>query len=166
MLRTCLCVLLAPVWSFAPGRAPPPRMAVEAATRVSEKYGDTPPGLSLSAPCKINLFLRILRKRDDGYHELASLFQSVSLMDTLDFWVDEGDGDADAPLCSMEVSADSVSVATSVCQFDSSILAQRGTEPHRFNIFNVGWYDTSLRIHGCSRLRSACFGSESNTCTV
>jgi 4-diphosphocytidyl-2-C-methyl-D-erythritol kinase len=72
----------------------------------SEVYGETPPALSLLAPCKINLFLRILRKRDDGFHELASLFQTVSLMDTLDFW--EAPADEPEPLCSMEVSADSL----------------------------------------------------------
>lgn len=39
--------------------------------------------ITLKSPAKINLFLRILRKREDGYHELASLFQAVSLFDTL-----------------------------------------------------------------------------------
>lgn len=35
------------------------------------------------SPAKINLFLRILRRREDGYHELASLFQTIDLQDTL-----------------------------------------------------------------------------------
>lgn len=39
--------------------------------------------LTLFSPCKINLFLRILRKRPDGYHDLASLFQTVAFGDTL-----------------------------------------------------------------------------------
>lgn len=39
----------------------------------------------LRSPAKINLFLRILRKRSDGYHELASLFQAIDLCDTLQF---------------------------------------------------------------------------------
>lgn len=39
--------------------------------------------LSLLSPCKINLFLRIERKRPDGYHDLASLFQAIGLGDTL-----------------------------------------------------------------------------------
>ena len=75
------------------------------AAAYSEVYGDKAPALSLSAPCKINLFLRIVRKREDGFHELASLFQTVSLMDTLDFW--EEPPDEAEPLCSMEVSRDS-----------------------------------------------------------
>lgn len=41
--------------------------------------------LSLKSPAKINLFLRILRRRTDGYHDLASLFQTISLYDTIHF---------------------------------------------------------------------------------
>lgn len=37
------------------------------------------------SPAKINLFLRILHKRNDGYHELASLFQAVNFFDHLAF---------------------------------------------------------------------------------
>ena len=40
--------------------------------------------LKLLSPAKINLFLRVLGKRPDGYHELASLFQAVDLCDTLE----------------------------------------------------------------------------------
>jgi 4-diphosphocytidyl-2-C-methyl-D-erythritol kinase len=42
---------------------------------------DTTPGsysaATLHAPCKINLFLDITRRRDDGYHELRSLFMPL-----------------------------------------------------------------------------------------
>lgn len=38
----------------------------------------------LFSPSKINLFLRIIRKRDDGYHDLASLFQAIGFGDTLE----------------------------------------------------------------------------------
>ncbi|GJQ12096.1 hypothetical protein GpartN1_g3887.t1 [Galdieria partita] len=37
------------------------------------------------SPAKINLFLRILGKRKDGYHNIASLMQAISLRDTLYF---------------------------------------------------------------------------------
>src|ERR1700759_200205 len=33
---------------------------------------------------KINLFLHVLGRRPDGYHELRTIFQSISLHDTLD----------------------------------------------------------------------------------
>jgi len=37
------------------------------------------------APAKINLFLHVLRKRSDGYHDLASVMQQISICDELDF---------------------------------------------------------------------------------
>lgn len=39
--------------------------------------------LSLYSPAKVNLFLKITGKRDDGYHALATLMQTVSLTDIL-----------------------------------------------------------------------------------
>lgn len=39
----------------------------------------------LFSPAKINLFFRVIRKRSDGYHEIASLFQAISLFDQLHF---------------------------------------------------------------------------------
>ncbi|MDP2167386.1 MAG: 4-(cytidine 5'-diphospho)-2-C-methyl-D-erythritol kinase [Thermodesulfovibrionales bacterium] len=40
---------------------------------------------TLKAPAKINWFLFILGKRADGYHEIQSLMQCISLYDTLTF---------------------------------------------------------------------------------
>ena len=37
------------------------------------------------APAKLNLFLHILGRRDDGYHELQTLFQLLDVGDTLQF---------------------------------------------------------------------------------
>jgi 4-diphosphocytidyl-2-C-methyl-D-erythritol kinase len=37
------------------------------------------------APAKINLFLRVLRKRADGYHDIFSLMQKITLYDELFF---------------------------------------------------------------------------------
>lgn len=36
------------------------------------------------APAKLNLTLDVLYRRDDGYHELESVMQSVSLCDVVD----------------------------------------------------------------------------------
>lgn len=47
--------------------------------------------LSLFSPAKINLFLRVLRKRKDGYHELATLLQAIDLGDTLDIQLSQKD---------------------------------------------------------------------------
>ncbi len=40
-----------------------------------------PVALSVRAPAKINLFLRVLGRRSDGFHELETLFQAVDLCD-------------------------------------------------------------------------------------
>ena len=37
------------------------------------------------APAKINLLLRVLRKRPDGYHDLASVMQQISIYDELEY---------------------------------------------------------------------------------
>jgi len=39
--------------------------------------------LTLKSPAKINLFLEVLRKREDGYHQILSLMQTVDLCDEL-----------------------------------------------------------------------------------
>ncbi|MCC6572683.1 MAG: 4-(cytidine 5'-diphospho)-2-C-methyl-D-erythritol kinase [Planctomycetes bacterium] len=41
--------------------------------------------LTLKSPAKINWFLEVMGKRPDGYHELVTVMQTVSLYDTLDF---------------------------------------------------------------------------------
>ncbi len=63
-----------------------------------EDVGET---ATFFSPCKINLFLRILRKRDDGYHDLASLFQAIGFGDTLDL-TPINRGTADTFTCNME----------------------------------------------------------------
>lgn len=43
--------------------------------------------VTIDAPAKINLFLEVLNKRPDGYHNINSVFQAVSLYDRLEFRV-------------------------------------------------------------------------------
>jgi 4-diphosphocytidyl-2-C-methyl-D-erythritol kinase len=38
-----------------------------------------------NSPAKINLILRVLRRREDGYHDLATLMQTISLCDEMRF---------------------------------------------------------------------------------
>src|SRR3989338_5817579 len=47
--------------------------------------------LSLFSPAKINAFFRVLYKREDGFHEIASLYQSISLGDDLDISISDKD---------------------------------------------------------------------------
>lgn len=48
--------------------------------------------MKLSAPAKVNLSLRIRRKRDDGYHEIETLMAPISIADELEVTVGAGDG--------------------------------------------------------------------------
>lgn len=43
------------------------------------------PMLTIHSGCKINLFLNVIRRRDDGFHELETLIQPLPLYDQLSF---------------------------------------------------------------------------------
>lgn len=49
---------------------------------------DTQANLSLMSPAKINLFLHIIGKRADGYHQLQTLFRLLNWGDHLHFYID------------------------------------------------------------------------------
>jgi 4-diphosphocytidyl-2-C-methyl-D-erythritol kinase len=48
--------------------------------------------LTAYSPAKVNLMLRIVKKRRDGYHEIRTIFQKISLHDTLRFTLREEPG--------------------------------------------------------------------------
>lgn len=58
----------------APPRIQPRMVSAASASRFE---------LELLAPARLSLFLRILRRHDDGFHDSASLFQAVDVGDTL-----------------------------------------------------------------------------------
>ena len=41
--------------------------------------------ITVESPAKVNLILKVLRRREDGYHDIASLMQKVSLADKMEF---------------------------------------------------------------------------------
>jgi 4-diphosphocytidyl-2-C-methyl-D-erythritol kinase len=49
----------------------------------------------VEAPCKVNLFLGVGRKRADGFHDIESIFAAFSLCDTLKFEASYGGGRSD-----------------------------------------------------------------------
>jgi len=53
--------------------------------------------VTVFAPAKLNLFLKVLEKRADGYHELETLMVSVGLYDTLLLSEKSGDDPAETP---------------------------------------------------------------------
>ena len=63
-------------------RTTPPRAGDWASARPAFDAG--PGGVVVAAPAKLNLFLELLGKRPDGYHELATLMVAVDLYDTLE----------------------------------------------------------------------------------
>lgn len=48
--------------------------------------------ISVLANAKINLNLEVLNRRADGYHDISSLFQSVTLSDSVTVTISDGDG--------------------------------------------------------------------------
>ena len=41
--------------------------------------------ITIASPAKVNLILKVLRRREDGYHDIASLMQKMSLADEMEF---------------------------------------------------------------------------------
>jgi 4-diphosphocytidyl-2-C-methyl-D-erythritol kinase len=93
------------------------RSAVTDTTESSDSE-TTSATLSLFSPCKINLFLRIIRKREDGFHDLASLFQAVGFGDTLEL----------TPLSQETAKADEFTCNMPGVPVDSSNLVLRALE--------------------------------------
>jgi 4-diphosphocytidyl-2-C-methyl-D-erythritol kinase len=62
-------------------------------------------GYVVEAPCKINLHLRILGKRPDGFHDLESIFMALNFGDTLFFELGGEDG-----ACVIEMDRESIPV--------------------------------------------------------
>lgn len=66
--------------------------------------GDSVPAgttAQLFSPAKVNLFLRIIRRRPDGYHDLASLFHTVAFGDTMDMEVLPASAQKDELTCNL-----------------------------------------------------------------
>jgi 4-diphosphocytidyl-2-C-methyl-D-erythritol kinase len=49
------------------------------------------PVINLKPPAKINLYLRVLRKRPDGYHDIETVFERIDLCDELSLKAIPGD---------------------------------------------------------------------------
>ena len=47
-------------------------------------------GLRINAYAKINLSLEVIGRRDDGYHEIATILQTVDLADTVTLRTGDG----------------------------------------------------------------------------
>jgi len=80
--------------------------------------------LRVRCPAKINLLLRVLRRREDGYHELDTVFQAIDLWDELAWRAAAG----------LQLTCDEPAVPTddsNLVMRAARLLARReGIEPH------------------------------------
>jgi 4-diphosphocytidyl-2-C-methyl-D-erythritol kinase len=67
--------------------------------------------LTTSVPAKINLWLEVVRKREDGFHDISSLMLPVSVFDRLRLEVRPGDGEISMTCDSAEIPADERNLA-------------------------------------------------------
>lgn len=58
------------------------------------------------APAKLNLFLEVLGRRPDGYHELATVFHEIDLADALTVELIDGVGDDELELTGLPIDGD------------------------------------------------------------
>lgn len=95
----------------------------QAATPCHPFPSHAPPAKPLlcTPPPQINLFLRILRRRPDGFHDLASLFQVVSWGDDMAFTPLGCDSGAD------ELACDAPGVPTDASNLAIKVLGCWGT---------------------------------------
>ncbi len=62
------------------------------------------------SPAKINLFLKVLDKREDGFHNLETLFQALELSDHLTFKIDFEKGASENLDFSLEIDSNSAEI--------------------------------------------------------
>lgn len=67
--------------------------------------------LRLHAPAKINMFLHVLGRRSDGYHELETWMQKLQLYDIIDLEVLPGAGKVEISCSNADVPADASNLA-------------------------------------------------------
>ena len=77
--------------------------------------------LNILCPAKANLFLKVMEKRGDGYHELRSLMQPVELFDDVILTVSKGDG------ITLECDVDSVPSGTENLAWKAAALFLKET---------------------------------------
>jgi 4-diphosphocytidyl-2-C-methyl-D-erythritol kinase len=67
--------------------------------------------ITLRAPAKINLFLRVIGRRSDGYHDLETWMQKLQLFDTISMEILSGDGEVEFSCSDPHVPADQANLA-------------------------------------------------------
>jgi 4-diphosphocytidyl-2-C-methyl-D-erythritol kinase len=81
----------------------------------------TAAGWNVQAPAKLNLFLEVLARRSDGFHEIETLMMPINLFDTLSF--------QDAPDGQVRLE----------CRWAPGLLKQSGASPEGSQLQNAAW---------------------------
>jgi 4-diphosphocytidyl-2-C-methyl-D-erythritol kinase len=105
--------------------------------------------LKLFSPAKINLFLRVIHRRDDGYHELETLMQAVDLGDSIFI---------------QKASFDSLTCSDPTIPLGSSNLAWKAVELFR-TLSNLT-FPVSIHLHKHIPTEAGLGGGSSNAATV
>ncbi len=84
----------------------PPTSASGTSPRETVKPLNPKKTITLTAPAKINLFLEVLGKRPDGYHELETVMQEIDLADTLRLEVTDRDQDIELTCTEPDIPCD------------------------------------------------------------
>jgi 4-diphosphocytidyl-2C-methyl-D-erythritol kinase len=94
----------------------------------------------VKAPAKINLLLKALARRNDGYHEIVSVMQAVGLYDVVSVRIDSAEGGASPEEARVRVTCDNPDVPA-----DESNLACRAARIFLETSFPSA--ETSMHIH-------------------
>ena len=115
------------------------------------------------APAKVNLFLRVLRRRDDGFHEIETLMAPISLCDSLEI---EPANDLQFHCDEPKLASDDNLVARAARLFFSEInreprisLILRKRIPHGAGL-GGGSSDAAATLRGLNRFFKAGLSSE------
>jgi len=86
------------------------------------------PKYEIKAPAKINLFLDVLRRLDNGYHELDTVMQSVSLADDITI-------DTDADSLTVKCSDDTLSGEGNLAYKAAKLFCEATQTSEHYNIY-------------------------------
>ncbi len=90
----------------------------------------------IKAPAKINIGLRILNKRDDGYHSIETIFYPVKLYDRLDVEIAPSDSDINSIIIKTEKHTVPISKTNTCFKVIEAFFKNfRIRETYRINIF-------------------------------
>lgn len=122
--------------------------------------------MTIQAPAKVNLVLRILAKRHDGYHDIETLMAPISLADEIDISVSDGDGvdlqcdQADLPLGPENLAWRAVEVfRQETCLRFSARIFLRKRIPHGAGL-GGGSSDAAAVLKALDRLLDTGLGSQ------